>query len=191
LHRCENLEELNLAQNFLNNESVCFLCDALERHCSRLTKLDLSRNPISNAAGKRLSRLAMNQKMLTRIDVHDTLMNAGLARLISAKCALKSSRFDGLMALADAADSVRATRSAASSAATSSNPEDESTGEATLGARRNDRKVEDATSKADDWYAMETIWDLAAVAAPPSDGWGGLASVMALVRQDVSIATMY
>lgn len=43
----------------------------------------------------------------------------------------------------------------------------------------------------EDWSAMETIWNLAAVAAPPADGWTGLASVMALVRQDASIAAMY
>nr|ACI15940.1 hypothetical protein [Bodo saltans] len=42
-----------------------------------------------------------------------------------------------------------------------------------------------------EWTAMETIWNLATVAAPPRDGWTGLAAVMALVRQDATIASMY
>jgi hypothetical protein len=45
--------------------------------------------------------------------------------------------------------------------------------------------------EAAEWTAMETIWNLATVAAPPQDGWTGLAAVMALVRQDATIASMY
>jgi hypothetical protein len=51
---------------------------------------------------------------------------------------------------------------------------------------RGSSSVRKSVNPDDDWYAMETIWQLAAKSSQPADGWAGLASVMALVRKDTT-----
>lgn len=63
--------------------------------------------------------------------------------------------------------------------------------DAALGPLSNAGGEHSPAGAAAEWTAMETIWNLATVAAPPQDGWTGLAAVMALVRQDATIASMY
>lgn len=175
ISECTNLEVLILADNYLSNDSVPPLCEALQR-CRRLAYLDLSGNPISQPAGKLLCRFVDEMASLRRLRLSNTLMNPGLARLAVSKVARRSGEsvvvetdktFTGLRILDEARSDQRHKKAAMHSTPSA------------------DRAPED------DWYAMETIWDVAAVAAPPSDGWSGLASVMALVRQDESMAAMF
>jgi hypothetical protein len=217
LRMTPNLEAINLSENYLTNGSVMELVQLLETDkscCRKLTHLDLSKNPISNPTGKLLSALVDKMPALRRVVLKGTLMNPGLARLIDAKLAKRTptergeasagqqrqyqptaGKLEGLRALGDVMER-RAHQPASSSIAGA--PADASSGpeageDAVAGAFTSPVAVKrgkvDVTGE--DWSAMETIWNLAAVAAPPADGWTGLASVMALVRQDASIAAMY
>eukprot|EP00670_Eutreptiella_braarudii_P009478 CAMPEP_0174307378 /NCGR_PEP_ID=MMETSP0810-20121108/1080_1 /TAXON_ID=73025 ORGANISM="Eutreptiella gymnastica-like, Strain CCMP1594" /NCGR_SAMPLE_ID=MMETSP0810 /ASSEMBLY_ACC=CAM_ASM_000659 /LENGTH=599 /DNA_ID=CAMNT_0015414411 /DNA_START=63 /DNA_END=1862 /DNA_ORIENTATION=+ len=83
-----NVRKLCLADNFLNNESVKDIVTALVRHPS-LGHLDLSRNPISHAAGKMLSHFAVDSQALHTVLLEETLINPALIRIIQKKAASK------------------------------------------------------------------------------------------------------
>ena len=145
---CPNLVCVNLAQNYLDNSAVGVLYSALvdEGGCPALISIELANNPISNAGGKLLSRLADARPQTRYIGVRGTLMNVGLARLIEAKVVSGGGVGTQLEACADA-------------------PGDGS------------------------WPAIETLWRLAGSSAPPPEGnWSGLATVMAVVRKDDTLA---
>lgn len=212
LAECTNLERLVLADNYLSNDNMELLCDTL-RHCRRLRSLDLSGNPISQPSGKLLCRLVDDLPLLADLGLHRTLMNPGLARVAMRKAAARS--VDGAGAIADASslryqglrllgevcsELVTHANSASSSTSLSANTSGGHHSKAALSvpaavtdsaaALSSSAAAPPARQPDDAWYAMETIWDVAAVAAPPEDGWSGLASVMALVRQDESIASL-
>ena len=86
---CHSLVCINLAQNYLDNEAVRVLYNALvvESGCPSLISIELSNNPISNPAGKLLSRLADARPQTKYIGVRGTLMNLGLVKLIEGKVA--------------------------------------------------------------------------------------------------------
>ena len=207
LRMCQNLEAINLSENYLSNASVVELVRMLEQEecCRKLTHLDLSRNPISNPSGKLLSQLVDRKVNLRRVVVKGTLMNPGLARLIDGKLASRSDApprstaaavvsLDGLRVLGEVAEQRLENKLAAEgrdsgSIAAAAGPSCDDDAAANSPQLTPPRKKIDVSSE--DWSAMETIWNLAAVAAPPADGWTGLASVMALVRRDASIAAMY
>eukprot|EP01004_Peranema_trichophorum_P005197 NODE_4067_length_1236_cov_9.752022_g3574_i0.p1 GENE.NODE_4067_length_1236_cov_9.752022_g3574_i0~~NODE_4067_length_1236_cov_9.752022_g3574_i0.p1 ORF type:complete len:344 (-),score=79.87 NODE_4067_length_1236_cov_9.752022_g3574_i0:169-1200(-) len=75
------LKKLCLADNFLNNDSVKEIVASLQSHTS-LAYMDLSRNPISHAAGKMLARYASENKAIQSILLVDTLINPALIRII-------------------------------------------------------------------------------------------------------------
>lgn len=233
LTQCIHLESLNISQNYLSNENIEELYEMLtgkKAHlvsspskeamapltsalCPNLKYLDVSNNPLSNPAGKLLSRLVDERPQLRCIVAHGTLMNAGLVRVIEGKCARRSPRFEGLRALNLATEEVRVMKGGSSSGsadqqsptppmstrrADGTEHEAESAGGTLHTASTKLQRVSGSSGKEaaasqgfDEWSAMETIWNLAAVAAPPEDGWTGLAAVMALVRHDVTIASMY
>eukprot|EP00662_Eupelagonemidae_sp_cell21_P029639 gene29639-9634_t len=58
---CNNVARVCFADNFLDNTSVAQITDALASHPT-CAHLDLSRNPISHAAGKTLSEFAGRNK---------------------------------------------------------------------------------------------------------------------------------
>lgn len=164
VQRCPNLERLWLSGNHLSNSSIVELCNVLQ-DCPQLELLDVSCNPISNPAGKALGRLVQSLPNLSVVQVHGTLMNAGLARRLVAQAAQKEiaahGNFEGLRALTAVSRESR------------------------------HRGTTKKTSQEEEWFGMETMWTLAAMAAPPEGGWSGLASVMALVREDAALAAMY
>lgn len=220
LSLCTSLESLNLSHNNLSNETVEDLYSILAGTsvCPNLQRLDVSHNPISSPSGKLLSRLVEQRSSLRWVVVDGTLMNVGLVALIHNKCAKKSPRYSGLHALSLVAEEQRLFK-VGSSGRPSPQPEaPEQQAAADLPAAAEEASSSPQHQPANvmtakrlvsanggvarpaagggveseaEWSAMETIWTLAAVAAPPDDGWTGLAAVMALVRQDVTIASMY
>ena len=190
--RCTNLVRLDLSDNYLSNERVVELCDALVPH-PRLISLNFSRNPISYPAGKRLLKLISEKSLLCEVIVDHTLMNPGLALRITNAARENASR-----ARADWASAARPPAAAEDISifqAILESGDGQRDGLHALGSVHRETRIQDAVKASleptDDWYAMETIWNLAAAAAPRDDGWAGLASVMALVRQDMSLASMY
>lgn len=166
--RCKNLTHLNLSDNYLDNSCMTDVASVLTARCPRLAYLNVSHNPISNPAGKMLSRLVEEKASLTCVVTDGTLMNPALAGLVAQKARVRKTTADthkGLHLLASATEGSSRGRPS--------------------------ERVSPRQDAPEDWFAMETIWNLAAVAAPPNGGWSGLASVMALVRKDASIATMY
>eukprot|EP01065_Artemidia_motanka_P008489 TRINITY_DN1427_c3_g1_i1.p1 TRINITY_DN1427_c3_g1~~TRINITY_DN1427_c3_g1_i1.p1 ORF type:complete len:797 (+),score=276.09 TRINITY_DN1427_c3_g1_i1:62-2392(+) len=86
---CRNVERLCFADNALNNDSVKDIVGVLWDHPS-VEHLDLSRNPISHAAGKLLSELAGKNQMIGGILLSDTLINPALIKIIESKAAVNA-----------------------------------------------------------------------------------------------------
>lgn len=209
------LRVLDISDNYLSNESVVSLCDALQGH-PRLRTLRLAANPISYPAGKRLEALAAQCPALSDIDVSVTLMNPGLAKRVAAAAAAKrppamsaaALREDGYDHTArghmyDAADADRTNtggNSASSSpAAAPSQPFTPGGAAAAAGRSPFPGAVQigppaittgkptpptRAVRPEDRWYALETVWAVAADAPQAADGSGfpGLLSVLAHTR---------
>eukprot|EP00667_Euglena_gracilis_P005627 EG_transcript_5666 len=89
VRRSPNIIKLSLANNFLNNDSVREIVTHLVDHRC-LGHLDLSRNPISHAAGKLLSRFAVQSPRLHTVLLEETLINPALVRIIQRNAAEKT-----------------------------------------------------------------------------------------------------
>eukprot|EP00668_Euglena_longa_P038517 GGOE01049535.1.p1 GENE.GGOE01049535.1~~GGOE01049535.1.p1 ORF type:complete len:577 (+),score=175.51 GGOE01049535.1:50-1780(+) len=89
VRRSPNVVKLSLANNFLNNDSVREIVKHLVDHRC-LGHLDLSRNPISHAAGKLLSRFAIQSPGLHTVLLEETLINPALVRIIQRHAAEKA-----------------------------------------------------------------------------------------------------
>lgn len=192
IRMCPNLRVLDLSDNYLSNDFVLELCATLKESSPHLTTLNLSRNPISYPAGKALLRLIRGGKeTLHTVLVEQTLMNPALARLVTrtAKDRGSDDGADGVE-LATSGIALRAI-SSSHSQTNESKPHQKLHGLHALAEVSHQHATKASVAPEDDWYAMETMWNLAAAAAPREDGWAGLASVMALVRQDRTLATMY
>jgi hypothetical protein len=210
LQRCEELRILNLGDNYLSNDSVIALCDILGG-LKQLHTLRLDHNPISYAAGKRLEACIEHCPSLVTVDVSVTLMNPGLAKRVAMAASRKAIAAgavitvdmgcaDGAAAGSERNDSQwlsnRPTRSgwlsalsptALSQQGTASNSSAHAPRGDGHGSPLMPTKLPSARAVAPDhrWYAMETIWAVAADAAGgPADGSGypGLLSVLSHTR---------
>lgn len=181
------------------------------RFCPKLSWINLSGNPISNPSGKLLSRLAdIRAGTLKNIFVDQTLMNPGLSKLINQKCGNatltpESARTSSIPQGPKSKAALNTNNKGATEGGERSRRGEEtelvkkqrSSGSA--GGAPMPSAIDSATGgggggdggNAAAWSGMEALWTMAAVAAPPEDGWTGLATVMALVRQDVSIASRF
>eukprot|EP00758_Cryptobia_borreli_P005876 Tbor_TRINITY_DN5008_c0_g2::TRINITY_DN5008_c0_g2_i1::g.14205::m.14205 len=208
---CVNLVALCLSSNYLNNESIETLCtlmltklktsktnfefthgtnikDKTEQtsptttfyHFPCLATLDISFNPISNPGGKILSKLVDGRPGLRALDLIGTLINAGLVKLIQEKLRKRSVvRLEALQALNEVGG-------------------DQSKGKAMVNS--SDSNIETPSSSSTvpcpaevmpRYSAIETIWRFASKSSSPDGDWSGLASVMAVVRQDYSMAMQH
>jgi hypothetical protein len=193
IRMCPNLRVLDLSDNYLSNDFVLELCATLKESSPHLTTLNLSRNPISYPAGKALLRLIRGggKETLRAVLVEQTLMNPGLARLVT-RTAQDRGTDDGAEDVEVATSGIALRAISSSSVPTNeSKAHPKLHGLHALAEVSHQHATKASVAPEDDWYAMETMWNLAAAAAPREDGWAGLASVMALVRQDRTLATMY
>ena len=183
--RCVSLQELELSDNYLNNESVVELCNCVEK-MPTLVFVGLCRNPISYPSGKRIESLIRVRRAGSfAVDVSSTLMNPGLARKIAGGNNPEAVRKPGqpVVTLQAAASSSACVEGAAApqppveTAPRTSNPKK---------FIPNRAVIED-----DRWYAMETVWAVAADSiSHNADGTGypGLMSVMAHMRTHEQLA---
>jgi hypothetical protein len=83
--KCPELRQLLVADNYLTNESVVEMCDILDP-LTKLEVLDLSNNPISHVAGKRLSLFVSRHPSMHIVKLQNTLINPALVKIITSKC---------------------------------------------------------------------------------------------------------
>jgi len=84
ISRAPQLQHVCLADNFLDNTAVSEVLSTLDGHKS-LRSLDLSRNPISQAAGKLLASFVRNNANLVGVTLDDTLLSPSLKTGIMRK----------------------------------------------------------------------------------------------------------
>ncbi|CCD14103.1 unnamed protein product [Trypanosoma congolense IL3000] len=171
LRHCSGLQVLNLAQNYLTDDSVVRICETLAECSPSLVSLDLSNNPLSNKAGRYLLRFMKSMTALQFVGLQKTLMNDRMLRQLIASCS-KSERAAGskspcsprppaVTSHAMPLDEVDAGcgRHLSSSA----------TGlvEGTVCAPRHEQ-----------FPTLQRLWRISAVAAPTSDDYAGLAALL-------------
>eukprot|EP00672_Neobodo_designis_P019820 CAMPEP_0174853120 /NCGR_PEP_ID=MMETSP1114-20130205/27369_1 /TAXON_ID=312471 /ORGANISM="Neobodo designis, Strain CCAP 1951/1" /LENGTH=274 /DNA_ID=CAMNT_0016087741 /DNA_START=51 /DNA_END=875 /DNA_ORIENTATION=+ len=200
------LRALNVGDNYLSNEGALLICDGVARS-KRLEVLSFAGNPVSYPTGKRVEAMLASMPSLTRVDVSGTLMNPGLIKRVHNAAAAKGGSA-ALPAVAPmrAADLMRPRRAdgslesppassevTAGDGSTSAGPRGGRAASRTAGSSRGQKSPPTvrAVGPEDRWYAMETIWAVAADAVPadaPADGSGypGLLSVLAHVRAQES-----
>ncbi|RNF25919.1 putative calpain-like cysteine peptidase [Trypanosoma conorhini] len=172
LRHCTGLQVLNLSQNYLTDDSVVQICEALLANTLLLVSLDLSNNPISNKTGRYLLRFIESMPALKYVGVHKTLMNDSMLRLFphpSNGCC----------------PSVAGSRTNTfATAASVSTPNMASIGkDSQLGSVRGTAKEDIQYSPQKlQWPALETLWRAAAVAAPTKNKYSGLGTLVSSTR---------
>ena len=180
------MHQLDLSRNCVGCRGLLPVLSVIEK-CRNLEVLNLEGNCLSNDNISELCRALKSHENLRRLSLSANPISyaAGksLLGLIREKTELRDVELVNTLMNPALANLVSLT------ARNKGHPKH---AERISDEERHLQAVRVGVSPDDDWYAMETIWNLAAVAAPaPTEGWAGLASVMALVRHDISLASMY
>jgi hypothetical protein len=79
------LTTLDLSDNYLSNEAVGFFLAKMAASHPSLTRIVLSKNPISWTAGMSLLELALKNSKLHTLELHQTLIKDGVVEAINAQ----------------------------------------------------------------------------------------------------------
>eukprot|EP00760_Papus_ankaliazontas_P012104 PhM_4_TR15192/c0_g1_i1/m.97367 len=84
-HCRATLKRICVADNYLANESVIELCDAMTG-AAALQHIDIRDNSVSHVAGKKVSSFISRHETVTEVLVDNTLINPALMKIIQSKC---------------------------------------------------------------------------------------------------------
>ncbi|KAH9580146.1 Leucine-rich repeat [Trypanosoma melophagium] len=173
LRHCRRLQVLNLSHNYLTDDSVIQICETLVENSPMLETLDLSENPISNKTGRYLARFVYSMSALKNIKVQKTLMNENILLVPSSGSKPQQA-------------SVNKNRSTIATMV--STTKDDSFGQmakSCVSSIHNcPREVSEVRSTKQQWSALKTIWRAATLAAPHSDNYSALATLISTTQDD-------
>ncbi|KAF8286142.1 hypothetical protein TcBrA4_0027970 [Trypanosoma cruzi] len=179
LFHCSGLQVLNLSQNYLTDDSIVQICEALLAHTLLLVSLDLSNNPISNKTGRYLLRFMESMPALRFVGVQKTLMNDSMMRLFP-----HSSK-----ALCPPVVEHRASTLSTAVTVATSNISSIMKTSPSSSLREATKDDNPHPSQKTQWPALETLWRAAAVAAPTHNNYSSLGTLISSMRiriQEVS-----
>ncbi|ORC90766.1 putative calpain-like cysteine peptidase [Trypanosoma theileri] len=173
LRHCRSLQVLNLSHNYLTDDSVIQICETLVENSPMLETLDLSDNPLSNKTGRYLARFVYSMPSLKNIKVQKTLMSENI--LLAPSSISKPQQ-----------SSVHKTQTTTTTMVSSTR--DDNFGNMAKGCvssvhdcTREDGRVKSTKQQ---WAALKTLWRAATLAAPHSDNYSALATLISMTQED-------
>ncbi|ESL09981.1 hypothetical protein TRSC58_02292 [Trypanosoma rangeli SC58] len=172
LPHCSGLQVLNLSQNYLTDDSIVQICEALLENTLLLVSLDLSNNPISNKTGRYLLRFIESMPALNFVGVQNTLMSDNILRLFPHPNKGYSTSTTGNKVSTFFTPTILSTTSliGLQKASQSSSVQGAS------------KECIQHSLQQTQWPALDTLWRAAAVAAPTNNNYSGLGTLISSTR---------